>query len=465
MKLFKVKQPLHQLFDRINSTSPISRRIIKGLGANAFGQFVNIMTQLFSVPIFLHYWGADLYGQWLILASIPSYLSMSDIGFGSVAGNEMAMLIARQDYRSALRVFQSAWMFIICVCSVVGLLTAICAYLLPFATWFNLHSLSQQQVSLLICLLAAYTLVSQPGGLIDAAFRSDGRYAEGTALVNIVRLAEMALVLVSVVLGGKLVTAAAIFLLARMMGTYWIWLMFKRNSSWLKIGYDRASFKVIQQLFRPAVAFMVFPLSQAFIFQGMNLVVGGILGSVAVVVFTTSRTVTRVAIQLITLVNHAVWPEFSSAFGSRNLVLARNLHHKVSFFSLWLSVLCSVVLVFIGPWLLDTWTAKQIDVNVSLFYVMLILVISSSVWHGSSIVLMSTNTHGGLAKISLVASLGAIASAYVLLKTFGIVAAPIALLVADISIGFYATRRAIQILEDSFAGYIRSLFKFKVATT
>lgn len=76
---------LHRLVDTI-SASPIRRRLIKGLSANAFSQVVNIAIQLTSVPIFLHFWGVDLYGKWLIVSSIPAYLSMSDIGFGSPQG-------------------------------------------------------------------------------------------------------------------------------------------------------------------------------------------------------------------------------------------------------------------------------------------------------------------------------------------------------------------------------------------
>lgn len=217
------------------------------------------------------------------------------------------------------------------VCSVIGLVAIALAYLLPLDSWFNLQSLPSHQVSLVISLLALYTLVSQQGGLVDAV-RSDGRYAQGTALANVVRFMEMALALISVCLGGDLVTAATL-LLGRLLGTVWMWLMFRRASQWLSLGYSKARWD-IQIMLRPAIAFMALPMSQALIFQGMTLTVGVVLGSVAVVVFTTSRTVTRIVIQFIHLVNGAVWSELSSAFGSGNLLLARKLHQKASLFSL-----------------------------------------------------------------------------------------------------------------------------------
>ena len=58
----------------------VTRRILHGLGANAYGQLVAIVIQLAGVPILLHAWGTQLYGEWLILAAIPTYLSMTDFG-------------------------------------------------------------------------------------------------------------------------------------------------------------------------------------------------------------------------------------------------------------------------------------------------------------------------------------------------------------------------------------------------
>ena len=112
---------------------------------------------------------------------------------------------------------------------------------------------------------------------------------------------------------------------------------------------------------------MAIPLSNALIFQGMTLTVGGLQAPVAVVVFTTSRTVSRILIQFITLINCAFWPELSAAFGCNDLLLARKLHQRASLFSFWLSIVTSIALAAIGPWLLRFWTGGHIVINIPLF--------------------------------------------------------------------------------------------------
>ena len=50
----------------------VKSRIIRSLYATGFGQAVTVLTQLAGVPLFLHYWGVEKYGQWLVLSAIPS---------------------------------------------------------------------------------------------------------------------------------------------------------------------------------------------------------------------------------------------------------------------------------------------------------------------------------------------------------------------------------------------------------
>src|SRR5260370_29677298 len=87
-------------------------RLIRGFGATALGPVVTAIVQIVSVPVFLHFWGVKLYGEWLILSAIPTYLMLSDMGFGSVAGNDMTMWLPSRDRDGGLETFQSPWVLI-----------------------------------------------------------------------------------------------------------------------------------------------------------------------------------------------------------------------------------------------------------------------------------------------------------------------------------------------------------------
>src|SRR6202048_1900685 len=95
------------------------RRLMLGFLNNWVGKLSSTVIQFVHIPVFLLFWSVPLYGEWMIVNSIPAYLSFSNVGFGSVAGNEMTMMVARDDRQGALRVFQSCWWLIAIICTVV----------------------------------------------------------------------------------------------------------------------------------------------------------------------------------------------------------------------------------------------------------------------------------------------------------------------------------------------------------
>ena len=79
-------------------------RLIRGFGATALGPVVTAIVQIVSVPLFLHVWGVKLYGEWLIMSAIPTYLALSDMRFATAACNDMTMRAIADDRETWARV-------------------------------------------------------------------------------------------------------------------------------------------------------------------------------------------------------------------------------------------------------------------------------------------------------------------------------------------------------------------------
>ena len=113
MRLVRDARKHFNLTDRERSLdSGIKRRLALGFASNWVGKLASTITQLVQVPVFFHFWATSVYGDWLIVNTIPTYLAFSSIGFGNVASNEMTMLNSAGDREGALRVFQSCWRLI-----------------------------------------------------------------------------------------------------------------------------------------------------------------------------------------------------------------------------------------------------------------------------------------------------------------------------------------------------------------
>lgn len=436
----------------------VRKRFLHGFAASTLGPVVTIVAQIVSVPIFLHAWGVKLYGEWLILAAIPTYLAFSDIGFGSVAANDMTMRVAANDRPGALETFQSSWLLITSSSFAVGAVFVAATHLLPLAGWLNLETMGEANARRVLDVLCTYALFSLQADLVTSGFRCEGGYALGMLFKNLLRLAETLAVTVLVAVSGSPLEAAAAYLIVRALGTAAMAAVMLRRSPWLSYGTRHARRHCARRLLRPALAYMAFPAGNALSLQGMVLVVGSMLGPLAVVTFSTMRTLTRFGFQIMESVKNSVWPELSTAYGLSNWALARRLHRAACQVSLWSSLLTISVLFFLGDRIIAFWTHGRVATDPIAFRWLLLVIAANSFWYTSSVVTVAANQHERVAAFYLLGTTASLMLARVLIPGFGISGAAMALLAVDLIVGWYVLNQSLSTLKEPARDFGASLF-------
>lgn len=425
----------------------VRQRILHGLGANAFGQLVTVIVQLAGVPILLHTWGVQRYGEWLILFAIPAYLAMTDLGFTQSAANDMTARVARGDRTGALAVFQRLGVLVYGMAGLGLLLTAAVVPWLPLADWLNFQAMDTRTAQWVLWLLAAQVLVTLPDGVTHAGFRAGGEYALHFGLHGIVRLLQFAGVWIAALAGGGPLAAAGVFMGVRALATVVFALLVVRRHRWLRYGRAAASAVELRRLLRPALANTAIPLAHALNIQGMVVAVGAMLGPVAVVVFSTLRTLTRLAMQMVMVVANATEPELATAHGAGNRQLLRDLFVHALRGGLWLALLAAAGLALFGGRVLELWTHGRVAMDGALFGWLLASAVASVLWLGGLTVLKAANRHLRAAAVYVFASAAAVGLAAILLEyTDDLAYAGMALLIMDVAMTGYALAAATNLL-------------------
>ncbi len=439
---------------------------MRGLGASSLGPVVTAMIQLGSVPILLHVWGVARYGDWLLLSAIPSYLTLTDLGFGDASGSEMSMNAAANDRERALETFQSSWVLVTAVSFAMLLLATAVVWRIPWQRWLKLSTVSSPQAAAVMVALAAYVVISQQNGITESGFRADGHFAAGTFWLTILRLSEAVTATLVALLSGSLLAVACTYLAVRCAGTIAYILRLRRRSPWIRYGVHHARLDIVKRMAAPAFGFMAFPVAYAVSLQGFTLLIGAMLGPIAVVSFATLRSLSRVSFQIISVIKIALWPELSRAFGEGNISLARKLHRHACQASLGLSIAGGLLLAFVGPFIYGAWIRQKVAFNAPCFYILLLVVITNSLWDTSSVIPMSVNGHCRIAVLYIGAGLLSLGLARILIPHLGIVGAASALLASDALMTGYVLQTALRHVEDSahaFAAALCSVPSFRQA--
>jgi O-antigen/teichoic acid export membrane protein len=440
--------------------SSTKRRLFFGFLSNWVAKLAATIVQLVQVPVFLHFWSVPLYGEWMIVTAVPSYLNISNFGFGNTAGNEMTMMSARGDREGALRVFQSCWWLITIICSACIVLLGLVLFFLPTARYLRLHAIGETDTKWIIFYLGCSVLLAQLEALLQSAYRCVGRYAYGSFIKSMFSLSAFGIMLIPVCLGGGARVTALVFAAANAFFTIVLCIMVRREIPWIRYGWSHASLAEIRRLAAPAFAFMAFPVGTAFNIQGTLMAVGYALGPTAVVVFGTARTVSRFALQIVQMVNNTFWPEMSSAFGTNDIPLTRVLHRRACQLALVIGVILVGSMLTLGPWFLTHWTGGRVPPSRGLLSILLLVVIANSLWSTSSTLLASVNKHQRLAAWYLFGTSVTVFLTYLLAKYFGLYWAAASLLVSEIVMDLYVLPASLRLSQDTPAAFLASLLHY-----
>jgi len=433
----------------------VRSRLIKGFAAQGFAAVINLISQVASIPLFIHFWGGILYGEWLILSTIPSYFALSDLGFANAAGTEMTLRVASGDRAGALKVFQSAWLLVTGVSLLVTLAMLGSVHWLPLERWLHISTLVHGEVVAVVSLLVLQVFFDLQTGLINAGYRCDGKFALGTIIANTLRFVEFLATVVALCCGAHLIALALTIMVVRLTGNTLSILYLRSLRPWLTYGWRHADLATLKRITSPALTFMGFPIGSALSLQGMVTVVGIVLGPGVVVVFTTSRTLTRAVWQILGAITNTIWVELSTAFGANDIALARSLHRRACQAALWLVVPFSAALFLIGPLIYRLWTRGKLPFDPTLFGLLLLVVVANSLWSTSYVVLLSVNCHQRLAAVYVAATGLSLAIALVLTRLIGLHGTALALLVIDIFMSTYVVPRSLALVQDTLPAFLK----------
>jgi O-antigen/teichoic acid export membrane protein len=440
--------------------SGTQRRLVLSFLSSSVGRLSSTLIQLIQLPVFLHYWSVPLYGDWLIVTGVPTYLSFSTTGFGSVAGNEMTMMVARDDRESALRVFQSCWWFIVLLCSAIVLLLSAALYYLPPARLLRIGNISETDTKWIIFYLGVSVLLGQLEQLLQSAYRSIGRYPYGSFMKSVLSLAAFAFTLVSVATGHGPRTTALAYAGANIAGTVLLCIMVKRDIPWIRFGWGHASRGEVRALVRPAIAFMGFPIGNALNLSGTQLAVNYALGPTSVVIYSAARTVSRGALQMVQLVSGTFEAELCLAFGARNIELTRTLHRRACQFAILVAVVLVAGVMTVGPWFLTHWSRGHVPPSRGLLGILLFVVIFFAMWSTSATLMTSTNQHQRMAAIYVTATAVTCVICYLLALWKGLYGAAAGLLISEIAMNLYVLPASLRIAHDTLPGFLASLLTY-----
>lgn len=435
--------------------------LVANIGANGLGQVFQAVIQLLSVPVYAHALGLEHYGVWLLFATLPAYLVMSDFGLTVASGNDMTARVARGDWAGARSTFRTMCWSVLALAAAIGLIIVIVlGWVFPAPLAAAAQATGGKPFAVL-CLILVYSGAVLLCSVSFAAFRAAGEYSVAAYRMHWISLVEAFAAMSMALAGQGLLAMAGALALTRLAGAAWLWwLLLDRQPQFLE-GPGSSSGAGGVSLLRLSASAFVLQISHLLVLQGSVGTIGLLAGPAAVPAFTATRTVVRMALQVGMTVNNASLPGFTAAHARGEQRRMLDLIGLSAFAAVCTLVPAALLLVPLGSDLVAVWTSHRIPAPETLVLAMCVSMLAHGLWVPLSNFLLAINRQSTFSWHYLAIVLIALCAATVLVPRDGAVA--MAWLVAAID----GLMLILILLRSAAAGLLdrQSLFELRHRTS
>ena len=374
--------------------------IIKNLFANVYGVVVNLVFQILLVPLYINYWGKSLYSDWIVITSLTAFFSITNIGLSTVTQNVYSIEYLNNNIKKCNSLIVNNVLLVSLVFIFSLIISVIVLSIIDLPILLHLSEMNRSLANFIFVSFLIYVYISMYGAILDSLFRAKSKYHIATFISITSRLIEVLIIIFCVSCNVSIYFMVSLYLLP---GLFLLLYKYKLAKSFIQFSINKKYYdwSLFKQLIIPSVSFMSIPVSYSVLIHGSHLIVTYFFGPNAVILYTTTRTLSNFIATLLKTIKHAIWPEFTIAFGRGDSKEMNKLYKTsavISTFSMWLH------------------NSVVFDASLMLSFVLIIIV--HSLWESGSVVLESTNNHVVLGLLFVSLSIVTQLLAYIVLTKY-----------------------------------------------
>ena len=423
--------------------------------ASIYSTAVISLGQIALVPLFIHSWGTSLYGQWLVLFTLPMYLTLSDFGLVDVLGNELIIAVEKKEFSRARNMLGAVWRFQGLFALGILLLACVVPLLLPVRHWLKVDSVRVDEFIAIFLCLGFYCLLTIQAGVIATIYRAARAMPKCLLSMGHFRLVEVGAVSVALLSGGSMLGVAAVMAGARLV---WIGSLYsgaRHLVPELQLSWTAGEWKDFCAMLPAGARYFVFPVGGALINQGVTLVINFVGGPAAVVLISVCRQVARLFIQLSSIVFTSVHPELTTAFARNDFPRMRRLQAGALMAIALAGLVFSLGTAIGGPWVVQHWTGS-VEVSAVLIGFFALESATAAFANVARLLPWAVSRLGALPVGFVATNAVALLACLLFYQSLGPVVVPLSFMVANLVFAGAALKLSLAILDCPLGDFARS---------
>jgi O-antigen/teichoic acid export membrane protein len=368
-------------------------RILPGVTASYASWAVAVVVPLLLVPMLVRFLGHELYGQWVVILSLTSYLGLANLGMGQAAANMVAEANARAQNQLLVQVTSTAFFF-----HALLAIPLLALSVLVGAGYFgHILPLRSGGAQLALSVTYAFTALSLPLRVSSLTLRSLHRVDVEQTTVALSNMFRAVSSITALLLGFKLLSVAVVHGLALVASGAAAYLIIHRRWAGARPRILLFSWRLLQKMVVPSMGFLVLSMASTLTLSIDNLIIAYKLSPGAVTQYAVPFQVVMLLIAFFGVTLGALTPAITDgrARGSANLL--SSAYVLVTRAAILFGASATIFLWLAGRQLIEFWAGAGVFPGYTVFALQLILLFSQVSLYPSQTILTATSTHYGYA--------------------------------------------------------------------
>jgi len=339
------------------------RRVVISAAAAALAKLLSVVTALISVPLTLHYLGAERYGMWMTMSSVIAMLAFADLGMGNGLLNVVSESHGRDD-RQAIRQQVSSGFFILSLIAALVVVLFCAAY--SFVSWhriFNVQSaLAQAEAGPALAVFAACFALNIPLGIVQRVQMGLQQGFTASLWQGLGSVLGLAGVLLAIHLEGGLPWLIGAMIGAPLLaaiGNSIHFFVFARPD--LSPATQFVSRAAIQRIARTGMLFLVLQIVVTVAYASDNIVIAQMMGASAVTDYAVPEKMFSLITVLLGMVLAPLWPAYGEAIARGDKEWVRRTLKRSLTTAVGIAAVLSTLLVIFGDRIISIWVGHVVN--------------------------------------------------------------------------------------------------------
>lgn len=367
---------IHSFFEGDKRSVTVKKNII----GSFFLKGMSILVSLLLVPVTIGYVNAELYGVWLTVASVMTWLHFLDLGFTQGLKNRLTEALAHEDYERGKTLVSTTYLMLLLIFIPVCFILELLIPLVDWAHLLNVSPIYSKDVTNVMHVVIAIACLQMIVNVIVSVIAAFQKVALSNSFHVIGNLLALCIILIiretcPPSLIALALTLAAMPTLVTIVASF---ICFRGRFNSVSPNWNYINFSFVRDLFSLGYKFFIINIQVLVLYWSTNILISHVSSPIEVTRYNIAHQLLSVAMMAYTIITSPLWPAYTDAYTRGDYEWMKKTHRKMERILL-LSIIGCFLLALLSQPIYTIWIGDKVSIPFTMTF-LVALYVSAYCW-------------------------------------------------------------------------------------